>query len=231
LEATDLTECRVQLHPEGSPSELASKAGWHVASHEHPVITINLATEDGKKPGLLEKIHITGNVKAVKVQLETFRHSDDITLTESEFIHKDGFSDFHGGKAIEVDHDGYIRFTNAESQSGVLVYKVRIMVVEPEDEHKSYAIKLQVHACVEGESLDAKHHHDSTKCATKPVTGDEALLNLESNPKNPPKQPALPPKKPVTPETKAPVVPETKAPLAPEIKAPLAPETKAPLAP
>lgn len=92
LDATDLSDCRVMLSPHGSPSELVSKAGWHVASNEHPVISINLATEDGTKPGLLEKIHITGNVEAVTVQIATIRASDDITLTKSEFVNKEGLS-------------------------------------------------------------------------------------------------------------------------------------------
>lgn len=54
---------------------------------------------------------------------------------------------------IKVNKDGYVHFTDAENQSGVLVYKVRITVVAPEDAHKPYAIKLQVHACVEGSLL------------------------------------------------------------------------------
>jgi len=135
---------RINLEPAGSVSDLTGK-GWNVSPADQPVITINVASSDGKKPGLLEKMVLQGNVKTVKVEYSLVRTDDK----ESS-----GFHDYNNGEAVTLEN-GQIVFTNElTKKAGILVSEVRISLLSAIDEEQNYNVNVQAFACVQDHSVD-----------------------------------------------------------------------------
>jgi len=146
LDATDLPASRIKLHPanKGSPSDLKPTAhGWPVKESDKPVITLNLASLDGKHPGVLKKFNIHDNVKTVLIKYTTEHHQDshiDPTHKHVEPV----FHEYNQGKPVTV-RNGEVDFPG-----GLTAHQVQFTLVEPIHQDKPYDVKLTVHACLHG---------------------------------------------------------------------------------
>jgi len=154
---SELSNSRIALHPvnKGTPSDLRPTGqGWNVYKSDHPVVTINLATDDAKKPGLLEEIHVLGdNVKTVTIKYRAIRASDAHHIHAGATLDSEGFTDYNHGHPIHVQNTPIVFHDPATNKPGIMAYEVRITVVEPVDEHKPYDLKLKIHACIHGLTL------------------------------------------------------------------------------
>lgn len=142
---------RVTLEPSGSPSDLTS--GWKVPSSETPVVTINLASEDGQKPGLLQTVNVNGNVKTVKIEYSLVGDSDS------------GFLEYNNGEPV-ILKNGQIVFDNEFTKKvGILVHELRVTVLSPVDSAKDYNIKMSTNACVQDKvkSITKQEYDDFMK--------------------------------------------------------------------
>jgi hypothetical protein len=143
---------RITLQPAGNVADLSGK-GWNVSPTEQPVITLNVASADGKKPGLLEKMVLGGNVKTVKVEY---------SLVRADGSESSGFHDYQNGEEITLKN-GLLVFTNeVTKKTGILVSDVRITVTSAIDETQNYNINVQAFACVQDHSKEiSKSEYDS----------------------------------------------------------------------
>jgi len=151
---SELSNSRITLHPanKGTPSDLRPTGqGWNVHKSDHPVITLNLASADGRKPALVEDIHVLGdNVKTVTIKYRAIRPSDARHIQATSTLDSEGFTDYNHGHPIHVHSTPIVFHDPATNKPGMTAYQVRITVVEPVDEHKPYDLKLMVHACIHG---------------------------------------------------------------------------------
>jgi len=146
----ELVDKRFTLQPAGQVADLRSTGkGWTVSQTTKPVITVNLASSDGTKPGLLEKVVLKGNVKTVKVEYTLVHPADDHHNEHHDSAHASGFHDYNKGKPVTLTSAGELVFENERThKSGILVRDVRITVLSAVDESKPYDIKMQAFACV-----------------------------------------------------------------------------------
>jgi len=147
LDATDLTASRIELHPanKGSPSDLKPTAhGWPVKESDKPVITLNLASLDGKHPGVLKTFNIHDNVKRVLIKYTTTEEHHDTHIDPTHKHVEPVFHDYNQGKPVTV-HNGEV-----DLPGGLTAHKVQITLVEPIHKDKPYNVKLTVHACLHG---------------------------------------------------------------------------------
>jgi hypothetical protein len=153
---TELPDNRIHILPEGkgTPSDLRPNhptKGLPVNPEDKPVITLDLTAEDGRLPGLLNKIGVHGNVKEVKVQVKTIRPKADRHVVPTEGTDPEGFKDVNHGKPIDVEHEP-ISFVNPETHKpGQMVYQVRITLLKPIKPNEPYNAKLSVVACVQND--------------------------------------------------------------------------------
>jgi hypothetical protein len=150
----ELPDKRIVLDPpnKGTPSDLRpSGKGWPVNPADKPSVTINLTTPDGKKPGLLKKIDIPGNVKTVKVDLLTIRPRDHRKIKPSDKVTPEGFTPFNDGKPVPVDQLPIIFKDEVTQKPGIMVYQVKLTFVEPKDPTKPLQPTLKVHACIQND--------------------------------------------------------------------------------
>jgi len=147
----ELPDKKITLHPadKGTPTDLRpSGKGWPVKSEDKPVIVVNLANHDDRKPGLLNKIHVHGNVKTVTVEYRPIRPRNNRHIEPTEHLNPEGFKPLNEGKPIDVEH-GIVFKDPVTKQPGIMVYEVRITLVEPIKPHEPFNAKLKVHACIQ----------------------------------------------------------------------------------
>lgn len=169
----ELPDNRIVLHPagKGTPSDLRPQGkGWTTVPSDSPHVTLNLASQDGKKPGLLEKIHVNGNVKTVDIKYRAIRPREERHLV-SEGTDKEGFHEYNHGKPVNVENDE-IEFTNEfTKKGGIIAYEVRITPVTPVVKNQPFNLKLKVYACIQVEYdavVEPEPQHDLPHDAKKP---------------------------------------------------------------
>jgi len=135
----------------GTPTDLRpSGKGWPVKPEDKPVITVNLSSKDGKKPGLLNKIEVLGNVKTVEVLYRPIRPRDHRHIEPTETLNPEGFKPINGGKPIDVEHIKDIEFKDPVTKKpGTMVYEVRVVLVTPIKPEEPFNAKLKVNACIQ----------------------------------------------------------------------------------
>jgi hypothetical protein len=142
---------RITMNPatKGTPADIRPQGkGWAVTPADKPTVTFNIATIDGKKPGLLSKICVDGNVQTVKVETRPIRPNDQRKISPTD-KNPDGFTPLNEGKPIDVSKTP-VQFKDPVSHKpGVMVYQVRVTLLEPKDPKKPFDATFKVHACLQ----------------------------------------------------------------------------------
>jgi len=157
----ELPDHRIQLHPAATAATIASLRpsghGWTVQPKDSPTITVNIASKDGQKPGLIEQIEISGNVKTVgiKVRITTPGTEEHNHHHAEGRVDSEGYTEYNNGQPIDV-HSGLVVLHESPSskKSGIIAYQVRITVLTPVKADAPYSLKLKVYACIQVELED-----------------------------------------------------------------------------
>ena len=134
-------ENRIVLHPatKGTPQDLAGEHGWAAHESDKPAITITVSTNEGTRPGLVQELHVDGNVKEVTIEYAPVRPTKEGAA----------FKPYQSGKTIDVTA-GAVQLTRDDGSKGIHAYVIKITVVKVVQPDKPLGVKLNAHACIEG---------------------------------------------------------------------------------
>jgi hypothetical protein len=157
---TELPDKRITLQPadKGTPADLRPQGkGWPLEKVDKPVITIDLKSNDGRKPGLLKEIQILGNVLNALFEIKPVRDEKRITPSSTP----EGFKPLNDGKPIDVSKSPMIfKDPITNKPDGVLTYEVRITFLTPINPDKPFTARVKVVACIQAEPEPELESHD-----------------------------------------------------------------------
>jgi hypothetical protein len=145
----ELPDKRITLQPadKGTPSDLRPQGnGWPTEKVEKPVITVNLVSPDNRRPALVKKVAVPGNVKEVLVRYRPIRPRAGRQITPENTPE---FKDFNDGKPVDVTKTDIVFNDPKTSQPGVMIYEIQVTLLTPIKPDEPFIAKLQVHACIQ----------------------------------------------------------------------------------